>query len=158
MERNSRLSSPTFSKDPQPHIRTDLSSFIRIVLEGGRVAELAPDRSEALSAFAFLQDFAKDKARWMPKDLYPFVMDFRGVMRFHISAKMTGRNALDVKDAAGKEFGREMLNLAKAKGNGWVDYEGMHPATKKVEDKTAVSQRVPGRDNRRPRLRVRRVS
>lgn len=90
------------------------------------------------------KDFAKDKARWMPKDLYPFVMDFSGVMRFHISDKMTGRNALDVKDAAGKEFGREMLNLAKAKGNGWVDYEWMHPATKKVEDKTAFIQRVPG--------------
>ncbi len=61
MERNSRLSSPTFSEDPQPHMGTDLSSFIRIVLEGGRVADLAPDRSEALRAFAFLQDFAKDK-------------------------------------------------------------------------------------------------
>lgn len=40
---------------------TDLSKFIRIVLDGARVADLSPDRSAALQAFAFLQDFAKDK-------------------------------------------------------------------------------------------------
>jgi signal transduction histidine kinase len=91
-----------------------------------------------------LRDFGSDRARWMPKDLYPFVMDFSGVMRFHISDKMVGRNALDVKDSSGKEFGREMLATAKGKGSGWVDYEWAHPATRKVEDKTAFVQRVPG--------------
>lgn len=93
-----------------------------------------------------VKDFGADKARWMPKDLYPFVMDFGGIMRFHISDKLMGRNALDVKDAAGKEFGREMVGVAKTKGTGWIDYEWAHPATKKVEDKTAFIQRVPGAD------------
>lgn len=93
-----------------------------------------------------VKDFGADKARWMPKDLYPFVMDFGGIMRFHISDKLMGRNALDVKDAAGKEFGREMVGVAKTKGSGWIDYEWAHPATKKVEDKTAFIQRVPGAD------------
>lgn len=92
-----------------------------------------------------LRDFGADKARWMPKDLYPFVMDFSGVMRFHISDKMTGRNVADVKDASGKEFGREMIAVAR-KGNGWVDYEWAHPVSKKVEDKTSFVQRVPGAD------------
>lgn len=91
-----------------------------------------------------VKDFGADRGRWMPKDLYPFVMDFSGVMRFHISDKLMGRNTLDVKDAAGKEFGREMVSLAKNKGNGWVDYEWAHPTTKKIEDKSAFIQRVPG--------------
>lgn len=91
------------------------------------------------------KDFA-DKNRWMVKDLYPFVMDFGGVMRYHLNDKMIGKVMLDVKDASGKEFGKEMLNLAKTKNTGWVDYEWAHPATKKIEDKTAFIQRVPGAD------------
>jgi cytochrome c len=90
------------------------------------------------------KDFATDRARWMPKDLYPFVMDFGGVMRFHINDKMIGKNMLDVKDASGKEFGKEMLSVARSKSTGWVDYEWTHPATKKIEDKSAFIQRVPG--------------
>ncbi|MDZ7858158.1 cache domain-containing protein [Sphaerotilus sp.] len=91
------------------------------------------------------KDFATDKARWMPKDLYPFVQEFSGVMRFHLNDKMIGKNFMDVKDASGKEFAKEMLSVAKsAKAAGWVDYEWNHPVTKKIEDKTAYIQRVPG--------------
>jgi hypothetical protein len=90
------------------------------------------------------KDFGSDKARWMPKDLYPFVMEFGGVMRFHLNDKMIGKNFLEVKDASGKEFGKEMVAIARGKATGWVDYEWTHPATKKIEDKTAYVQRVPG--------------
>jgi signal transduction histidine kinase len=93
------------------------------------------------------KDFATDKARWMPKDLYPFVQDFSGVMRFHLNDKMIGKNFSEVKDASGKEFAKEMLSVAKsAKAAGWVDYEWTHPVTKKIEDKTSYIQRVPGAD------------
>lgn len=90
------------------------------------------------------KDFATDRAKWMPKDLYPFVQDFSGVMRFHLNDKMIGKNFIDVKDASGKEFAKEMTSVAKTKSTGWVDYEWAHPATKKVEDKTSYIQRVPG--------------
>lgn len=92
------------------------------------------------------KDFGADKARWMPKDLYPFVMEFGGVMRFHLNDKMVGKNLLDVKDASGKEFGKEMVATARDKATGWVDYEWTHPASKKIEDKSAFIQRVPGAD------------
>ena len=92
------------------------------------------------------KDFGADKAKWMPKDLYPFVIDMSsGVMRFHLSEKMVNRNVLELKDASGKEFVKEMISVAKAqKANGWVDYEWTHPSTKKVEDKTSYVQRIPG--------------
>jgi len=94
-----------------------------------------------------VKDFGTDKARWMPKDLYPFVQDFAGIMRFHLNDKMIGKNFMDVKDASGKEFAKEMTSVAKsAKAVGWVDYEWTHPATKKIEDKTSYIQRVPGAD------------
>lgn len=94
-----------------------------------------------------VKDFATDKAKWMPKDLYPFVQDFSGVMRFHLNDKMIGKNFIDVKDASGKEFAKEMTSTAKSpKAVGWVDYEWSHPVTKKIEDKTSYIQRVPGAD------------
>lgn len=93
------------------------------------------------------KDFTADRAKWMPKDLYPFVMSFDGIMKFHLSDKLINKNMLDVKDASGKEFGKDMVAAAKsAKATGWVDYEWMHPATKKVEDKTSFVMRVPGAD------------
>lgn len=91
------------------------------------------------------KDFTTDRKKWMPKDLYPFVQDFGGIMRFHLNDKMIGKNFSDVKDASGKEFAKEMLSVARApKAVGWVDYEWTHPATKKIEDKTSYIQRVPG--------------
>ncbi len=90
------------------------------------------------------KDFTADRAKWMPKDLYPFVMQFDGVMKFHLSDKLINRQMADVKDASGREFGKEMIATAKTKGTGWIDYEWMHPVTKKVEDKTSYVMRVPG--------------
>lgn len=90
------------------------------------------------------KDFGADRAKWTPKDLYPFVQEFSGTMRFHINEKMVGKNLLEVKDASGKEFDKEMVQVAKSGKPGWVDYEWAHPVTKKVEDKTSYIQRVPG--------------
>lgn len=94
-----------------------------------------------------VKDFGTDKAKWAPKDIFPFVQEFGGVMRFHINDKMIGKNFLDVKDASGKEFAKEMIGVAKSpKATGWVDYEWTHQVTKKIEDKTSYIQRVPGMD------------
>ena len=90
-----------------------------------------------------VKDFGADKQRWLQKDLYPFVMDFTGVMRYHLNEKMIGKNVLEVKDASGKEFGKEMVSIAKNKTTGWIDYEWAHPVSKKIEDKSAYIQRVP---------------
>lgn len=92
------------------------------------------------------KDFATDRARWMPKDLFPFVQEMSGVMRFHINDKLIGKNLLEVRDASGKEFAKEMVNVARSGKAGWVDYEWAHPVTKKVEDKSAYIQRVAGAD------------
>jgi cytochrome c len=93
------------------------------------------------------KDFASDKAKWAPKDLFPFVQEFTGVMHYHVNGKMIGKNFLEVKDASGKEFSKDMVAVAKSgKGNGWVDYEWAHPVSKKVEDKSAYIQRVSGTD------------
>ncbi|MCK6426839.1 MAG: cache domain-containing protein [Burkholderiaceae bacterium] len=92
------------------------------------------------------KDFATDRARWMPKDLFPFVQEFAGTMRFHINDKLIGKNTLGVKDASGKEFAKQMVEVARSGKPTWVDYEWAHPVTRKVEDKSAYIQRVAGSD------------
>lgn len=90
------------------------------------------------------KDLSTDRSKWTNKDLFAFVQEFSGVMRYHLNEKMIGKNFLEVKDASGKEFAKEMVTVAKGGKPGWVDYEWAHPVTKKVEDKSAYIQRVPG--------------
>ena len=37
-----------------------------------------------------------------------------------------------LKDVEGKEFGKEIIALAKSQGSGWVEYRMTNPVTKKV--------------------------
>jgi signal transduction histidine kinase len=111
--------------------------------EAKALAEAAVAHIKAVGVDQASKDFSTGKAKWQPKDLYPFVQDFAGNMIFHVNEKLVGKNVLAFKDSSGKEFGKEMLNLAKGKGNGWVDYDWAHPVTRKIEDKTTYVLRVP---------------
>jgi cytochrome c len=42
----------------------------------------------------------------------------------------------------GKYFGRQLLETAKTKGNGWVDYNWMNPGTSEVIAKSTYCMRV----------------
>jgi signal transduction histidine kinase len=110
------------------------------------LAEAAAGHVKAVGLEQASKDFAGNKARWQPKDLYPFVQDLSGKMLFHVNDKLVGKNVLGFKDSSGKEFGQEMVALAKTKGSGWVDYDWAHPVTRKIEDKTTYVMRVPGAD------------
>ena len=45
-------------------------------------------------------------------------------------------------DANGKKYRREIIELAAAKGKGWVDYQYKNPTTGKIEPKTTYILRV----------------
>lgn len=49
---------------------------------------------------------------------------------------------LEVPDTDGKLFRKEIVEVAKNKGSGWVDYKYMNPETKKVEHKTTYILKV----------------
>jgi signal transduction histidine kinase len=57
---------------------------------------------------------------------------------------MVGLDLTDVPDANGRKYRREIIELAAAKGKGWVDYQYKDPATGKVEQKTTYIQLVDG--------------
>ena len=75
--------------------------------------------------------------------LAPNVIDMQGNTLAHgDNNKLIGRQLIDLKDAGGKPFIREFVDLANAKGNGWVDYQWANPVTGVLEEKTTYVQRV----------------
>lgn len=75
--------------------------------------------------------------KFRDRDLYITVNDMQGKNLAHgANAKMQGKDLIDLKDADGKPFVRERLELAKSKGKGWQDYKFVNPVSKQIEPKT----------------------
>jgi cytochrome c len=86
------------------------------------------------AAFAAFDD---SKGKFVKEDLYIYVVDMKGDIVSHgANKKLIGQHFIDIKDADGKLFFREILKVAKTKGSGWVDYKWTNPVTKRVEAKS----------------------
>ncbi len=71
------------------------------------------------------------------RDLYVTINDMNGKNLAHgANAKMQGKDLMDLKDADGKLFVRERMELAKTKGKGWQDYKFVNPVSKQIEQKS----------------------
>lgn len=56
-------------------------------------------------------------------DIYMFVYDFNGLVEAHgQNAALVGQNLIDLQDSRGKSLIRELIEVAKTKGKGWVEY------------------------------------
>lgn len=92
------------------------------------------------SAYA---DFTAKKPEWIDRDIYVVVYDFTGSVLAHgQNEKQVGKHLLDFKDADGKEFVKERVELAKSKGSFWQDYKFTDPITKKILPKSAYCERL----------------
>jgi cytochrome c len=92
-------------------------------------------------AFAAFADPANKE--FHDRDLYIFVYDLNGVNLTHgNNPKMVGKNLLEMKDREGKPLIREMIDVAKTKGKGWVDYKWPNPVTQTVESKSSYVEKV----------------
>ncbi|MCX6135360.1 MAG: cache domain-containing protein [Ignavibacteriales bacterium] len=110
--------------------------------------------AEALvkKAIAFVKANGKDKAfaefsdpkgKFVVGDLYVFVYDLTGKCVAHGgNQKMIGKDLIEMKDADGKSFVKERVEIAKTKGSGWQNYKWNNPTTSKIEDKTAYIEKT----------------
>ncbi len=57
---------------------------------------------------------------------------------------MVGVNRWGVKDPDGKYLLQEMINVAKTKGSGWVNYKYPNPKNGKIEGKTSYVEFMDG--------------
>lgn len=69
-------------------------------------------------------------------ELYAYIRALDGTTLAHPNAALVGKNLIDVPDADGKVFRREIVDLAKSKGKGWVDYKFKNPTSGKMESKS----------------------
>jgi signal transduction histidine kinase len=86
---------------------------------------------------------AKD-ADFVQGSLYVDLRDIKtGIVLAHpYNPSIVGKDLVDVPDANGKKYRREIIELAAAKGKGWVDYQYKNPTSGKIEPKTTYILRV----------------
>ena len=91
---------------------------------------------------AFKEISAKDK-KWVSRDLYPVVYGMDGKCIAHgQNEKQVGKDLIALADADGKEFVKERVELARAKGKFWQDYKFTDPISKKVLPKSVYCEKT----------------
>jgi cytochrome c len=101
---------------------------------------VAAQRKDSAKTYAAIT--AKDPA-WVQGDLYPVVYDLHGKVLAHgQSPRMVGKDVLELRDADGKAFVRERMELAATKASFWQDYAFLDPVTKTVMPKRMYCERA----------------
>jgi cytochrome c len=101
------------------------------------VAYYQEKKDQALAAFMRQGEFIQG-------DLYVYVLSTNGIMLASggSSSALISRDISNMSDANGKLFFREMLDIAKSKGSGEVEYHWLNRVDHKVERKIAYFQKV----------------
>ena len=120
------------------------------------LAALAASKDEAVAmvkkAVAYLKqngqekalaEFNKTEGQFVKGELYVVVLDMNGVVLADGNKpKLVGKALIDVKDVNGKAFVREELELAKSKGQGWVDFMWFNPETKAMAPRSSYFEKA----------------
>jgi len=140
----------------QPFVTT---AVIALYLATGAAFAADPTEKDAISmaerGAALIKSKGKDEMmkRINAKDpdfvqgsLYVDLRDVKtGIVLAHpYNPSIVGKDLTDVPDANGKKYRREIIELAAAKGKGWVDYQYKNPTTGKIEPKTTYILLVDG--------------
>ncbi len=89
-----------------------------------------------------LAEFNKPRGKFVYKDLYMFAYDFNGVnLALGSNPSMTGKNLLQLQDADGNYFVKDLIVIAR-KGGGWYEYKWSHPGTKKIKKKVSYVLKI----------------
>lgn len=107
--------------------------------------------AEALvkKAIKHVASVGKDKAysdfstsAWVDRDLYLVALDPSGKVVAHgTNPKLLGKDFSNVKDVDGVPFTAQMVEVAKTKGKGWVNFKFTDPVTKKVAPKSSYCEK-----------------
>ncbi len=85
-----------------------------------------------------LAEFNNRQGQFAKGEDYVDVHDLNGVCVAHpISPAKVGLNRLDTTDSAGKFYVKDLVEAAKQKPSGWIEYVMKNPTTGKLENKTA---------------------
>ncbi|CDG80936.1 putative uncharacterized protein [Janthinobacterium agaricidamnosum NBRC 102515 = DSM 9628] len=89
------------------------------------------------------KDFADAKSGYIKGDLYVFVHNDSASMICHATnPKLNGRAMVELKDADGKFFVKEMRDRAMAGESAWINYIWLNPVTKALEEKSSYVRKA----------------
>lgn len=96
---------------------------------------------------ATLAAFQQTDGKFMQDDLYVFVvnLDDGRFLAHGASPALVGRNGHDLRDPKGKPIITDMINVARRKGSGELDYVWRNPTTSKLESKHTYFRAVNGK-------------
>ena len=83
--------------------------------------------------------------RFRDRDLYVFIHDLKvpgNLIAHGTNVKLTEKNNIDLRDQNGKYFVRELWQVAKTQGSGWVDYRWANADRTQFADKSSYVERV----------------
>jgi signal transduction histidine kinase len=111
--------------------------------EAKALVEKAAAFAKANGKDAALKEINLAKGQFDKGELYVFAYDMSGKIIAHPkNPKLIGKDLINVPDPDGKMFRKEIVEVAKTKGTGWVDYKYTNPETKKIEAKTTYVVKV----------------
>lgn len=90
-----------------------------------------------------MEEFSNKSGQFVQGELYLFMVDFTGMTVAHGgNPTLIGKNMKDLKDADGKLFIQAMIDTAKGKGSGWVDYKWKNPKSGEMQAKSSYIVRL----------------
>ena len=105
--------------------------------EAKALSQKAQTAVNTLGAEKAYAAFADPAGGFQAKDLYVFCMDMNGVMTSHAKKpELVGKNLTDF-NKYGDFLFKNMVAVAKEKGEGWVDYKWPYPGTDEIKEKTS---------------------
>ncbi len=125
----------------------DVSAFAKEEFGTAKEAEAMVGKAvhhiHAVGAEKAYRDFTARTPAFADRDLYVVVYTMEGRVLAHgQNPKMVGKELIDLRDADGKEFVKERVELTRSKGKFWHDYKFTDPVTKKVLPKSTYCERV----------------
>jgi cytochrome c len=141
---------------PRTFMKFIFAALAVIGLQFGAMAANNGSADEAKAmvekAVKLIQAEGKDKAfaqindpagPFIDRDLYVFVLNMEGTTVAHgVNKALIGKSLINLKDADGRPFIQEMIEMGKAGKSGWVDYKWANPQTKKVEPKSSYMMKA----------------
>ena len=132
------------------------ASLLGLVMAGSAHANDQGTAAEAEAmvkkAVAFIKANGTEKAydeftngkSFKDRDLYVIVYDLNGKnLAQGANPKLVGKDLIGLKDPDGKPLIQMFVDLAKAKGKGWVEgYKFLNPVSQKIEGKAMYLERV----------------
>lgn len=129
-------------------LATALAGFLSSAAIGGEKDDAMRLVTEASSAVtkdkaAALTEIGNKAGRYVKGEVYVFAYDLSGTMVAHpMNAKLIGKNLLEVPDADGKMFRKDIISGVTASGTATVRYKYKNPQSGAVEDKTTFCKKA----------------